>query len=63
MKTHNNIKITVIPPRLEEGEVYIQPKEQEISWILGDLIDEDRLDGFRIFEEEDDCKGVGYYED
>lgn len=62
MKTHNDIKITVIPPRLEEGEVYIQPKEQETSCILGDLFDESRLDGFRIFEEEDDCEGVGYYE-
>ena len=62
MKTHNDIKITVIPPRLEEEEVYIQPKEQETSSILGNLIDEDRLDGFRIFEEEDDCEGVGYYE-
>lgn len=62
MKTQNDVKVTVLPPRLEEGEVYIQPKEKETSCILGDLFDEDRLDGFRIFEEEDDCEGVGYYE-
>ena len=62
MRIQDDIKVTVLPPRLEEEEVYIQPKEQETSSILEDLIDEDRLDGFRIFEEEDDCEGVGYYE-
>ena len=50
MKT-NKIKITVIPPRLEEGEVYIQPKEKETSYMLGDFLDENQMDGFRIFEE------------
>lgn len=51
MKTQNDIKITVLPPRLEEEEVYIQPKEQETSCILGDFLDENQLDGFHIFEE------------
>lgn len=62
MKTQNGIKITVLPSRLEEEEVYIQPKEQEASCILGDLFDESRLDGFRIFKEGDFDEGMGYYE-
>ena len=53
MKTQNGMKITVLPPRLEEEEVYIQPKEQEISSILGDLFDENQLDGFHILKEEE----------
>ena len=52
METRNNIKITILPPRLEEEEVYIQPKEKETSCILGDLLDENQVDGFHIFEED-----------
>ena len=63
MKTQNGIKITVLPPRLEEEEVYIQPKGQETSYILGDLFDESQLDGFRIFEEGVYDEAMGYYED
>ena len=62
MKTQNDIKITVLPPRLEEEEVYIQPKEQETSCILGDLFDENQLDGFRIFKEGDAGEEIGYNE-
>ncbi|MCK5074115.1 MAG: hypothetical protein KAQ98_11865 [Bacteriovoracaceae bacterium] len=63
MKTQNGIKITVLPPRLEEEEVCIQPKEKETICILGDLFDEGQLDGFRIFENGCDSEGIGYYED
>lgn len=52
MKT-NKIKITVLPPLVEEEEVYIQPKEKETSCVLGDFLDENQFDGFRIFEEGD----------
>jgi hypothetical protein len=51
MKTQNNIKITVIPPRLDEDEVYIQPIEKDADCILGDFLDENQIDGFSIFEE------------
>ena len=58
MKKQNDIKITVLPTRLEEEEVYIQPKEQETNCILEDFFDEDQLDGFSIlkdeYEDEDD---------
>ena len=59
MKTPNEVKITVLPPRLEEEEVYIQPKEQEVSSTLGDLFDENQLDGFHIFEEGESDEGIG----
>ena len=51
MKTQNGIKITVLPPLVEEEEIYIQPKEKETSCILGDFLDENQIDGFRIFKE------------
>lgn len=63
MKTRNDVKITVLQPRLEEDEVYIQPKEEKASHTLGDLFDENQLDGFRIFENGCDSEGIGYYED
>lgn len=56
MKTQNNIKITVLPPILEEDEVYIQPKEKAADCILGDFLDENQLDGFSIFEEDIGCE-------
>lgn len=60
MKTPKDIKITVLPPSIEEEEVYIQPKEKGSNEILGDFIDECRMDGFSIFVEE---SGVGDEED
>ena len=56
MKTQNDVKITVIPPRLEEEEVYIQPIEKDTDCILGDFLDENQLDGFSIFEEDIGCE-------
>jgi hypothetical protein len=52
LKTQDDIKITVIPPRLDEDEVYIQPIEKDADCILGDFLDENQLDGFSIFEED-----------
>ena len=52
MKTQTDIKVTVIPPRLEEEEVYIQPVEKDADCILGDFLDENQIDGFSILEED-----------
>jgi hypothetical protein len=57
MKTQTDIKITVLPPRIEEDEIYIQPIEKDADCILGDFLDENQMDGFSIFEE-----GAGYEE-
>lgn len=57
MKTQSGIKITVLPPMLEEDEVYIQPREEGIACALGDLLDENQLDGFSIFKEGIGCDG------
>ena len=51
MKTQNDIKITVLPPSIEEDEVYIQPREEDIDCILGNFLDENQIDGFSIFKE------------
>jgi len=52
METHNGIKITVLPPMLEEEKVYTKPREEDIGSILGDILDEEQLDGFRILNYE-----------
>ena len=52
MKAHSDVRITVIPPRLEEEEVYIQPVEKDADCILGDFLDENQIDGFSILEED-----------
>ena len=62
MKTQNDIKITVIPPRLKEDEVYIQPIEKDADCILGDFLDENQIDGFSIFKEGDGCNEGSYDE-
>lgn len=56
MKIQTDIKVTVIPPRLEEEEVYIQPVEKDADCILGDFLDENQIDGFSIFEEDIEIK-------
>lgn len=63
METHNNIKITVLPPRLNEEKVYTQPKEKYADYILGDFLDENQMDGFSIFEEGADYDEGSYNED
>jgi hypothetical protein len=63
MKTQTDVKITVIPPGIEEDEVYIQPREEDTDCILGNFLDENQLDGFSIFKEGIGCDEGSYDED
>jgi hypothetical protein len=62
MKTQTDIKVTVMPPRLEEEKVYIQPVEKDADCILGDFLDENQIDGFSIFEEDIEIEEGSYDE-